>query len=1247
MDSPTSQYDNGASPTLPLDTSFQTASFHTATSSPTPSQQLDAQDISKEIEQLRLYQDNKRISFTTPVVNTSPLHLPPDITPRADQVQPENQQGFVSHGLGISLPQPTDNTNIDDTITSIDPDITTKLQPDSPDRTNNSVKSKPDDFSLSHLFIIANHEFDPSSLQNKEDASICLPFKKNDVAFVHVVDESGWGEVTLIKNNERGWVPFNYFQDTVHPTTAAYPAPQYLKSRLPLESLLSACAQFLTQQDGSEKFKHKYFNDIRDGVKTLLELTKCVSRSDELVKSVSLIRRARKALLADWYDLMMKADHYKKTSPSAENITTLIQLTNKVTNKAFTFYNAWSTHLSTDSSKHDSRYHILNNPSDKKEELISQNNSIEASSKSTVSNNHANQPTENQISEKANSTTLLEPPFAIARLTEIHNLIFQYIGLILGRLQMVTNNPAGYETLESVIHQIIIILRELLYISKTCAYIMQQKFQKVDQDPFNEDLDQLLSMVSDMVSTIKVLVTMSLNTSIHKEDTATIEAQQHKLISIVASMTPLINNTVLQCHNYLRLIGDFKLETSRSYMDFQKIRINPQHLINRSQTTSNNDVFKSDFQRKSIDLFANDKERYKRVTRYSTITPLREDFFDDHNLIEGSPEKKSFARDSVFLKYQPTDSEAESSALVTNSSDKLSEEDLIYDSNNELITATCRGLVFKLTDELDHPSSFFVSTFLLNFRSFMKSYELVTELINRFDLADMENKLRDNKPKGKYSTTASKLKNRRRLICSVFNEWMESYWDYNTDFECISTMINFFNEGMADYLPRESKMLIQTAAKLILKFNELKKNRQLTTTYSQLCPINVLKNNGGSMISQISTVTTATNKSILTMDERLIDEYELTHIPHQTEDDLALPLPVLNLGTFSLISKENTEQIHNLVYKYRNYLNEKNYDDFTDKTSDEILKIWFELKNHHFSNSDLSTAAEFSLVILNPLEVAKQLTILESLLFMRLTPFDIVNYKANSTITSSNVAAITSFTNQLSQYVMNGILTPRINDATRTTILKAWLRIALSALYLRNFNSVASIMTAIQNHSITRLTGVWQQLSRKDTLLYEYLSRIIHPNHNFKVYRQKLKKIIDDSSQGSIIPVKSHVPVVPFFNLFLQDITFIHEGNSTFRNPDSFRPNKPINVDKFYRITKIVTTMQFFQVGYNTNNSEDEPKRESFFRLTEEMGLDTKNIASVPLLQELIVYELWKVNNVFSIDSDRAYQLSLQIQPRN
>ncbi|CDO92807.1 unnamed protein product [Kluyveromyces dobzhanskii CBS 2104] len=68
---------------------------------------------------------------------------------------------------------------------------------------------------LAYLFIIAVHSFNVSSLENPEDAAICISFEKDDVAFVHSVDESGWGEVTLIKNMQKGWVPFNYFADAV------------------------------------------------------------------------------------------------------------------------------------------------------------------------------------------------------------------------------------------------------------------------------------------------------------------------------------------------------------------------------------------------------------------------------------------------------------------------------------------------------------------------------------------------------------------------------------------------------------------------------------------------------------------------------------------------------------------------------------------------------------------------------------------------------------------------------------------------------------------------------------------------------------------------------------------------------------------------------------------------------------------------------------------------------------------------
>lgn len=1243
---------------LEHDASFKTAeTFHTA-SSRDANGTVDTEDLSKEIEQLRLFKrDSQRVSMiATPIVHTSPLQLPNSIqrrepdsatnSPAVNTITEEENTTqnaadstiikddttvdavgtrAITPGLGIVMPEENDTT-MDSTI-----DYSRHINGDISHDRRHSISSN-QSISLSHLFIIANHSFDPKTLQNKDDAAICLPFRKDDVAFVHVVDESGWGEVTLLSNHERGWVPFNYFQDTVVPTLAEYPAPAYLKSRQPLEAVLSASAKFLSRQFDENEFDFQPFNEIRDGVRDLLQDTNCVSRSDKLVKEVPTIRRSRKALLADWYNVMIKADHYKSKPPTIEQNDKLIKLTHKLINRAFQFYNYWTTEVSSDSKN------AL--------QSVGSNKHSASTPKSTHSDRKQSNRSSITSDTDSHSSNLSKPPRAIARLTEIHNLIFQYIALIMGRLQMVTNNPSGYETLESIIHQIIIILRELLYISKTCSYVVQQKFDQIQDSPFDKDLDQLLSLVSDMVSTIKVLVTMSLSNSKSVDDNSILQSQQTKLLTIVASMTPLINNTVIQCHNYLRLIGDFQLDSSRTYTDFTRVKINPAYFIQKSRITSNKNRFGNEFEKKTVDLFASDEKRYKRVTRFSTITPLKEDFFNSNNLLENnsSPEKKSFARDSVFLKYQPSEEDelpVESTALTA--------EDLVYNDQNQVISATARGLIFKLTDEMDHPSSFFVSTFLLNFRSFMKPYDFVTELINRFDLDNTTASRHKNKTNGNFSNFASKLKNRRRLICTIINEWMESYWIYETDFDCLPTMVNFFNEGISDMLPRESKMLIQTAAALILKSEELKKPTTFEVPYPQIIDASILKPNDASVISEISTITTTTNKAILTMDERLIDEYELTHIPHQSSDDFALPLPVLNLGTFSLISKQNMEQIHDLVIEYRSHIASEETVQQKDKPTEEILNDWSLLQKRNIFIKDISSSMEFSLIILNPLEVAKQLTLLESALYLKVKPFELINYrheKVGRLGESINVKNITNFTNQLSQYVMNGILSLHINDSTRTTILKAWLRIALSSLYLRNFNSVASIMTALQNHSITRITNVWNNLPKKDHLLFEYLSRVIHPNNNYKVYRQKLKKIIDESIQGTIVPIKSPVPVVPFFNLFLQDITFIREGNSTFKDPESFRPNKPINIDKFFRITKTVTTFQYFQTSYSGEVGDIGSKRESFFRLTEEMGLDTKNVAPVPLLQELIVYELWKVNDSFSNVSDRAYQLSLRIQPR-
>lgn len=269
-----------------------------------------------------------------------------------------------------------------------------------------------DDKDFAYLFIIAIHSFNAKTLDNPDDIAICLSFEKDDVAFVHIVDESGWGEVTLVRNRKRGWVPFNYFSDTVKFSRGQGDAESsnqlrgLIESRSPLQTLLSACAKFLlhpqdTPIPNSDQltFNFNHINTVKDGVKKILEQTECVSRTDELVRQRSLVRKARKHLLADWYNLMIKADYHKHSS-NPQNINTLIDLVYKVIEQAFSFFKIWGkekTDFEKDkASKTNSEYKLRD----------------------------SEKPTYMRDSPMH---YLTEPPTAIGRLQEVYDLLFMLV----------------------------------------------------------------------------------------------------------------------------------------------------------------------------------------------------------------------------------------------------------------------------------------------------------------------------------------------------------------------------------------------------------------------------------------------------------------------------------------------------------------------------------------------------------------------------------------------------------------------------------------------------------------------------------------------------------------------------------------------------------------------------------------------------------------------------------------------------
>ncbi|EDO18552.1 hypothetical protein Kpol_2001p57 [Vanderwaltozyma polyspora DSM 70294] len=1248
-------------------------------------------ETSERLKGLGLYNSRENLNNGSNLVNNQMQSSPVKAIRVSRIINPS--QNSIGNGVSSMLPQPTESSEIESSpVKTINDSIgedsfNFETTTDSMElMTNDSINETSfkdyssyqesglvrdssinslDEQSFAYLFIVATHSFDPNSLQSAEDASICLPFKKDDVAFVHNVDESGWGEVTLVKNQLRGWVPFNYFSDIIRVNDTPSLKPddyRYLiDTRKPLEKLLTNSAKFLLNpQDtrllslSERTFNINYINSVRDGVKSLLELTNCVSRSNQLVQTQSVVRKARKKLLADWYTLMIKADHYKNTSSEAK-IKKLVDLVFEVLRRSFAFFAIWSVEKVKFESSAQSR----------SPKRLSQDDASSLRSRSSSS------------SRSRQMYYLNTQPTAIGRLHEIYDILFTYIGLILGRLDLIERNPTGCETLEFIVHQMIILLRELLFISKSCSSILQSKYDDAYENTLDKSLDPLLSLVSQLVSCIKLLVTQTLKENGNSDQSIQIKQDFYnstengkQLILIVSNMTSLIATTITGCNNYLRVIGDFKLGSDRRYPDLKKIKITPDKFIEKCSSGLVRKLGRDSLRRSlevAEDLKPSNKSPKRRVSRYSSIRAgtsheLAFTYEGTQFLKEITPDEP-FSKDAVFDKFKLDDSLAFGKLPLPDEGNDLHnrevmQNEIMYSNDGDIIGISFRALVYRLTDEVDKADDYFTSTSLLNFRSFGEVVDLIDLLILRFDTSNKYNLVSHNEKAGNYSSKSSRLKNRRKLVCKIFQTWMESYWNPSTDFEYLSIMINFFNEGVSKYLPLESKILIELAARLLLLHENTGKGISISQINDQLIPRDIVQHKSTSVISDSSSTFSGNSRSsIFSIDEKIIEEYELTHVTAPSNHtSISLPIPVLNLGRSALLSKYNMQDMERLVTIYRFVLNNASlpFSEVYFEAEEDLnvlIKNWNYLLTVDKSTTSNIVHNELNLINLNPLEVAKQLTLIESKLYMSIEPFELVNENYLEKKSNLNVAIhvrmIMNFTNQLSHYVMESILSPEINNNDRVNRLRSWLKIALSVLYFRNYNSVASIMTVLQNHAITRLTFLWDLLDEKDTELYEYLSRIVHPNNNFKVYRNKLKNIMNENLPNGLHAAKSALPCVPFFNLFLQDLTFISEGNSNFRNPDSFRPNKLINIDKYFKVTKTISTVQYFQVAYDVQEDPSLSQRESFFNIPETIDVDTNNITPVPLLQEFILFEFWRVNTLYSKGQDRGYELSLKILERS
>ncbi|ETN41940.1 uncharacterized protein HMPREF1541_03879 [Cyphellophora europaea CBS 101466] len=206
----------------------------------------------------------------------------------------------------------------------------------------------------------------------------------------------------------------------------------------------------------------------------------------------------------------------------------------------------------------------------------------------------------------------------------------------------------------------------------------------------------------------------------------------------------------------------------------------------------------------------------------------------------------------------------------------------------------------------------------------------------------------------------------------------------------------------------------------------------------------------------------------------------------------------------------------------------------------------------------------------DPLEFARQLTILESKLYGKIKPVECLDKTwtrkgpINGADPAPNVKALILHSNQLTNWVAEMILHhPEVKK--RVMVIKHFVAIADKCRSLNNFSSMTSITSALGTSPILRLARTWAQVNPKTNNMLDSLRNLISTTKNFAQYREALHI--------------ANPPCIPFMGVYLTDLVFIEDGIASI-----VKNSELINFAKRTKTAEVIREIQQYQnVPYALN----------------------------------------------------------------
>ncbi|CAG8674660.1 1137_t:CDS:10, partial [Funneliformis mosseae] len=190
--------------------------------------------------------------------------------------------------------------------------------------------------------------------------------------------------------------------------------------------------------------------------------------------------------------------------------------------------------------------------------------------------------------------------------------------------------------------------------------------------------------------------------------------------------------------------------------------------------------------------------------------------------------------------------------------------------------------------------------------------------------------------------------------------------------------------------------------------------------------------------------------------------------------------------------------------------------------------------------------------------IAKYLTLMDFAILKSITFFDVtiwwrkrkaletgVNLDAvlegegqHSSHIDSHLDVFTRRSNMISHWIAHEICSLKTVKARRS-ILHKFIETARYCREYNNFHIASCIALALNSRPVQRLIKTWESLSHQDIITFQSIEELIDPSRNMAKYRKSL--------------ANAKTPVIPFFAIFLKDLTFIIEGSSTYLSPNHLR----------------------------------------------------------------------------------------------